>query len=317
VINKYIGKNCYTYILDADRIALLLNYDTDNDAECRKITEDIFANVMKELYETYNINVNFGVGSLYEKITDFNLSFSEAKITLTAFSGVNAGNSIIWYKDMKKESSEYYYPLELELQMINMAKAGNSSGIERILEIIYKENFVHRRLTNYMEYNLFFDMRGTIIKTIGEINSKLDIKEIIASKYSTMDVKDIFDSMKAAYFEICQEAGIKKKSHNTQLLEGLVVYIQSNYFSSDVCASRIAAEFNISESYFSQFFKEQMGETFSEYLEKMRIKRACDLLTEKNMSVEDTSKLVGYNSAYTFRRAFKRVMGVLPTEYRS
>ncbi|WP_084331277.1 helix-turn-helix domain-containing protein [Ruminiclostridium cellobioparum] len=34
------------------------------------------------------------------------------------------------------------------------------------------------------------------------------------------------------------------------------------------------------------------------------------------MSVEDTSRLVGYNSAYTFRRAFKRVMGVLPTEYR-
>lgn len=317
VINKYIGENCYTYILDADQIALLLNYDTDDDAGCKKITEDIFINVMKELYETFNINVNFGVGNLYEKITDLNLSFSEAKITLTAFNEVNTGNSIIWYKDMKKESSGYYYPIELEMQLINMAKSGNKNGIERILEIIYNENFVHRRLTNYMEYNLFFDMRGTIIKTIGELNSKLDIKEIIASKYSTMDVKDIFDSMKTAYFQICHEACNKKKSHNSQLLDRLVEYIQSNYFSSEVSACKIAAEFNISESYFSQFFKEQMGETFSEYLEKMRIKRACDLLIGKDISVEDTAKLVGYNSAYTFRRAFKRVMGVLPTEYRS
>lgn len=317
VIKKYIGENCYTYILDADQIALILNYDTDNVAECRKISEDIFINVMKELYETFNINVNFGVGNLYEKIIDLNLSFSEAKITLTSFNEVNVNNSIIWYEDMKKESSEYYYPLELELQLINMAKAGNKNGIEGILEIIYNENFVHRRLTNYMEHNLFFDMRGTIIKTIGEVKSKLDIKGIIASKYSEMDVKDIFDSMKAAYFQICYEVHNKKRSHNNQLLNKLVEYIQSNYISSEVSVCKIAAEFNISESYFSQFFKEQMGETFSEYLEKMRIKRACDILIGKDITVEDTAKLVGYNNAYTFRRAFKRVVGVLPTEYRS
>lgn len=316
VIEKHIGLNCFTHIIDADQIALLLNFNINDDKECEKIIETIFDNVKNELREIFNINVNFSVGNLYEKVSHINLSFSEAKNTLTAFNEVNTDNSILWYRDVKKESSGYYYPVELELQLINMAKSGNKNDIDRVMDIIYEENFVQRSLTNYMEYNLFFDMRGTIIKIIGDMGSKLDIKEVISSNYSSMEIKDIFNTMKTAYYSICSEAWNKKKSHNSQLLEKLVEYIQSNYFSSEVSACNIAAQFNISESYFSQFFKEQTGETFSDFLEKLRINRACELLTEKTMSVEDTSRLVGYNSAYTFRRAFKRVMGVLPTEYR-
>ena len=317
VISKYIGGNGYTYILDADQITLLLNYDTDDDLECEKITETMLLNVRNELQETFNININFGVGNLYEKVADINLSFSEAKNTLIALNEVNTDNSIIWYKNVKKESSAYYYPMELELQLINMAKSGNKNDIDRVLDIIYSKNFIQNSLTNYMEYNLFFDMRGTIIKTSGGVSEKLDLKEVINSNYSTMNVTEIFDTMKNAYYSICNEVSNKKRSHNNQLLEKLTDYIQSNYFSSEVSACNIASQFNISECYFSQFFKEQIGETFSDYLEKIRINRACELLTEKKMSVEDTSRLVGYNSAYTFRRAFKRVTGVLPTEYRS
>lgn len=317
VISKYIGDSCYTYILDADQITLLLNFDTNDERECEEITKTLLMNVKNELQATFNIHVNFGAGNLYERIADINLSFSEAKNTLTLFNEVNADNSIIWFKNIKNESYGYYYPVELEQQLMNMAKSGNRNDIDRIMNILYQENFVQRSLTNYMEYNLFFDMRGTIIKIIGDMNSKLDIVDVISSKYSTMCVNDIFDTMRNAYYRICKEAYNKKKSHNNQLLYKLVDYIQSNYFSSEVSACNIAAEFNISESYFSQFFKEQMGETFSEYLEKLRISRACELLSEKNMSVEDTSKLVGYNSAYTFRRAFKRVMGILPSEYKS
>lgn len=316
VINKHIGDSCYTYILDADQITLLLNFNTNADKECEEITETILLNVKNELQITFNINVSFAVGNLYEKIADINLSFSEAKNTLNYFNEINNDNGIIWYKNVKKESSGYYYPVELEQQLINMAKSGSRNDIDRVMDIIYNENFVQRSLTNYMEYNLFFEMKGTIIKVIGEVNSSLDIKEVISGKYSSMSVKDIFEIMKNEYYKICNETSNKKKSHNNLLLSKLVDHIQSNYFSSEVSASNIAAQFNISESYFSQFFKEQVGETFSDYLEKIRIERACELLSKKNMSVEDTSKFVGYNSAYTFRRAFKRVTGVLPTAYK-
>ena len=54
--------------------------------------------------------------------------------------------------------------------------------------------------------------------------------------------------------------------------------------------------------------------SFSDYLEQVRINKACDLLQQLT-PVKDVSKQVGYNSDYSFRRAFKRIMGMPPSYY--
>ena len=77
----------------------------------------------------------------------------------------------------------------------------------------------------------------------------------------------------------------------------------------------LASRFNLAENYFSQFFKEQVGETFSHYLEKLRIDHARRLLNKGMISVDDLARNSGYNNTNTFRRAFKRATGTTPSEY--
>ena len=60
-----------------------------------------------------------------------------------------------------------------------------------------------------------------------------------------------------------------------------------NYINPDLCVSGISSIFGLSESYFSQFFKEQTGENFSAYLENKRIKHACELLDTTDKSVNE------------------------------
>lgn len=80
---------------------------------------------------------------------------------------------------------------------------------------------------------------------------------------------------------------------------------------------RVQAEhFGFSESYFSIIFKEIMGEPYSAYLEKLRLSRAETLLRSTPRSVEEIAQAVGYNNSTTFRRAFKRVTGISPTQLR-
>ena len=80
--------------------------------------------------------------------------------------------------------------------------------------------------------------------------------------------------------------------------------------------SRVGGEFRMSESYLSTLFKEQSGGKFADYVEKLRIEKACELLQDKNNTVNDVAETVGYNSVQSFRRAFKRVKGVSPKELR-
>jgi len=115
--------------------------------------------------------------------------------------------------------------------------------------------------------------------------------------------------------KICMLANEQKRSHNDQLAGSIIGYLNTNYSDPNLCVSVIASYFNLSDSYFSQFFKEQVGETFGVYLEKLRIQRACELL-ENNELMADVAQKVGYNSVHSFRRAFKKVMGVVPSEYK-
>jgi YesN/AraC family two-component response regulator len=78
----------------------------------------------------------------------------------------------------------------------------------------------------------------------------------------------------------------------------------------------IATTFNISEGYVSSLFKEQAGINFTDYVEKQRIRKACELLKTTEMNINEISEKVGYNSVQSFRRAFKRLHGFKPSELR-
>ncbi len=94
-----------------------------------------------------------------------------------------------------------------------------------------------------------------------------------------------------------------------------MAYISANYSDAQLGLASAAHHFGLSESYFSQFFKMQTGDTFSGYLERLRIGHAQQKIAGEGGAIEDICRTVGYNSSNTFRRAFKRVTGVAPSEY--
>ena len=99
-------------------------------------------------------------------------------------------------------------------------------------------------------------------------------------------------------------------------MEEIKDYIRAHYCESDMGLARVGSEFRVSESYLSTLFKEQSGGNFGDFLETLRIEKACELLQDKTITVNEVAEEVGYNSVQSFRRAFKRVKGVSPKEQR-
>lgn len=76
-----------------------------------------------------------------------------------------------------------------------------------------------------------------------------------------------------------------------------------------------AAFMNMSEAYFSRFFKRVSGMTFSRYLNVVRVSRAIDLLgSDPNLSVRDLLAETGFNTIRNFNRVFKSVTGYAPKQ---
>lgn len=91
-------------------------------------------------------------------------------------------------------------------------------------------------------------------------------------------------------------------------------YIAKHY-REDVTMESTAERVRLSASYFSRQFKQDMGISFTEYLNRIRVFHAKTLLGGKSESVEDVAHAVGYTDAKYFSRVFKRWVGCAPSAY--
>jgi two-component system response regulator YesN len=72
----------------------------------------------------------------------------------------------------------------------------------------------------------------------------------------------------------------------------------------------------MSLSYFSTVFKSYTGETFVEYLTRIRMENAKELLKTTDLKTYEVASKVGYSDPHYFGMIFKKIMGMTPTEFR-
>lgn len=93
-------------------------------------------------------------------------------------------------------------------------------------------------------------------------------------------------------------------------------FIQDNY-SREVSLDDVSGEVNISPYYFSKIFKEETGENFIEYLTRIRMEKAKELLKKPEISVKEAGVQSGYTDPNYFSRIFKKQTGMTPSEYKT
>lgn len=92
-------------------------------------------------------------------------------------------------------------------------------------------------------------------------------------------------------------------------------YIDSRY-SHNINLNHLTEYLGISKSYFCSLFKEETGQTFTEFLNRRRIERSKELLMKDDSSILDIALQVGYNNQNYFNIIFKRITNTTPLEFR-
>lgn len=92
-------------------------------------------------------------------------------------------------------------------------------------------------------------------------------------------------------------------------------YIDENCFDRITLAD-IAAKSFYNPAYFGRLLKKHYGKTFSAYIKEKRMNRATELLADKNLTVDEIIRSVGYGDRKLFYRHFREMFGTSPGEYR-
>ena len=143
--------------------------------------------------------------------------------------------------------------------------------------------------------------------------------------FSEMQNKEYMFRDMVAHFQIMLVTEIIRKLQNTDLPErGTVTvdifpavdYIKKNY-AAPIRAADLARSCGMSESYFRRVFEKYMNMKPMDYVNFVRIQRACALLRKTDLTIALVSDKAGYESVSTFIRNFKRVIGCTPNKWKS
>jgi len=105
------------------------------------------------------------------------------------------------------------------------------------------------------------------------------------------------------------------KSSESNNLDKILGYIEQHY-TEPLRLSEIANHFHFNASYLSSYFSTHHKEGFSEYLNRVRIKKSMELLENSTVSISNISGMVGYSEHSYYCKVFKRITGMSPGSYR-
>ncbi|MGN1022533.1 MAG: helix-turn-helix domain-containing protein [Lachnospiraceae bacterium] len=115
--------------------------------------------------------------------------------------------------------------------------------------------------------------------------------------------------------EAGDSAGLGSGDRYSRYVESGTRYIDA-HFSEDVRVADIADACGLSESHFRRIFEEATNMKPMDYLNMVRISRACDLMKKKDLTMAEIGRSVGFQTASSFNRNFRLLTGLSPLQWK-
>ncbi|MBP1041999.1 helix-turn-helix transcriptional regulator [Vagococcus sp. BWB3-3] len=147
-----------------------------------------------------------------------------------------------------------------------------------------------------------------------EEKSKRDIGYDLMIKTLIMEIIVlILRSESSKHIEV-SSLNVKETDKEKQAIVNNIIYYLENHHSEEISLDTLSDTMYISSTYISKVFKEETGDSPINYLIKLRLNRAKQLLETQNITVKEAAETVGYQDAYHFSKLFKKHYGKSPSE---
>ncbi len=297
---------------------VVLVFSTNKKQEFKKQIKTVSEEIMETIKKVTKINNSLGIGIYVEKIEDLHTSYDTAK-EMEAYSYVHAEDFYFDYIEMVKNEYEVLDSGKYLEEWKHCIKRGEQSGFDHTLErwVVKVKNC---RMEKSSVVTVLQQVVQILYKSVMEIegNSEFLLKRLEEQQKVIADTMMLEAGVKClqevAEFVFDRTKSLGRTSGEIQASLA-VKYIEDNYGDKDISLQSISDHLNISTSHFSSIYKEETGETFMETLNKVRMRKAKQLLRETKFKNYEIADRVGYSDPHYFSIVFKKATGKTPKEY--
>ena len=305
-----------TVELPDDNMALIINGDP---MHMKEAVQEYLQILMRRVRKELQILLVITVGEPVEQLERLPAVYQETMIMLGNQRGQEDFGAVLTM-DRKEAFRLYYCPAEVRGRISSYLMAGKEELACRVLDENYHEKFDNREVNRAVAVGYFIMLIDTILNCYSVSEEAKQELWDECNPVAALLTEETPDAMVLIVKGFAQMVGHyvrqRRENHTDSMKYRILSYIREEYANNDLSLSYVADHFFITPNYLSAFFKEQIGDTFLNYLTGLRLEQARRLLVETDYAVNVIAEKIGYASANTFIRTFKKIENMTPGEYR-
>ncbi len=308
-----IGRNAFEFIF--------LVSDREKD-RVKNIVKEKVKQIRNQTLYIEQHTVTIAVGTAEFGVAGLSLSYNNACEALENKYVIGNGQDI-FFSDLKFEYPDSAAIIDWDIsELVSLIKCSDKKLIEeKIRELTVhlkefgRESFLYTQL---VVSNIYLQAINILKQTGVQIEDVLDepgkqYNILLGNKTVDATMNDILQIA----LKISDYLERTRQGNHSNIIQKSCNYLATHYKSKELSLNSVAKQFNMSSCYFSVVFKHETGQTFIDYLTKIRIEKAKELLLCTDMRTYEIADEVGYENSTYFSTLFKKNTGMTPKEFKN
>jgi two-component system, response regulator YesN len=200
--------------------------------------------------------------------------------------------------------------------IVSKKKEEISSFLSKIFIHLESSPAISRSYVQTIAVEILFHIRNYIMKNKG--GSTVRFEHLMMNFSNSLNIKSLDEVMKWLHQVMSSSIDFitSEEVNANPLARQVLNYITANY-TKELSMKSLSDTFKVNAAHLGQLLKKETGEMFSDYLNRLRVEKAKELLVSTDLKAGKVSEMVGYLDNNHFFKCFKKLTGISPTEYRN
>mgnify|MGYP000992420931 CR=1 FL=1 len=320
IVNMYAKG--YSAALDSHKIAVIVSLKKEQVEEFKEISKLICDRLFSEMSVVKEFSVSIAIGGLYRGGENIHVSYMEAEKALS-YRLFYGNRCCIYHEDIKLRKTPCSYLKDKDNHIINYLKSNSAEDIRGIINE-FIDNLKGDDTVNYD--SVIQEVMHLVSRTMEHLTTAhITLNDVFEENNNVflevMEIETLGDMQKwlySFYDRIISYQTYHAENLNHKRYIGRVIdIVEKNYMWGDLNLDWICQQLDLSYSHLRKIFKEEIGMNFVDYLNRIRIEHAKELLASTDLTIGEIAEKSGYNNDQCLTRFFKKYEGITPGKYRA
>lgn len=314
LVEQACNGNCFCD-LDGD---IVIIFGTDSGIKSQCGVHALLENICADLHSIPGINFVATCGSLQSSCLNVHSSYENAK-KLQEYRLVY-NDKIIDHDEIMKMPSFRDIDLDIEYSALSMMLVtGKKNEVSSLINETFEKlaginNIAPGAIISY-SMEMIFHINGTVNEFVGSGERKewnyRDLISRMSNLQTIVQLKKYLEDTASTAISLISSG----HSSMSPVIRQILNHVNTHY-QEEVGLKWLGQLFKINPVYLGQLFQKETGELFTDYVNRLKMKKAREMLLNSNMKVVEISQKVGFCNSNYFCTQFKKYMGLSPSELR-